>query len=46
VNMYIALSKLILPKQTEEIKHNNEPDLSDLSTAQIIAILEKAEECQ
>ncbi|MFN6015634.1 MAG: hypothetical protein ACK47F_13170 [Flavobacteriales bacterium] len=46
VNMYIALSKLILPKQTEEIKHNNEPDLSGLSTAELIAILEKAEECQ
>lgn len=46
VNMYIALSKLILPKQTEEIKHNNEPDLSDLSTAEIIAILDKAEDCQ
>lgn len=46
VNMYIALSKLILPKQTEEIKHTNEPDLSDLSTAELIAILEKAEECQ
>ena len=39
VNMYIALSKLILPKQTEEIKHNNEPDLSDLTTEELKELL-------
>jgi hypothetical protein len=39
VNMYIALSKLILPKQTEEIQHTNEPDLSHITTEELRELL-------